>query len=347
VLSTPVGPLGSGIGGGVELTTHVITLGLLGRGHEVVIVAPNHSIGEAAPVVQVAGHLQVPSQTAGRDAPIVMPPDPVVAAMVDAAASVPGADVIVNLAYDWLPFWAARHLAVPVAHLVSMASLSEAMDLAIGTELERRPGSVAVHSRAQAATFAFGGRLRVLGNGLDLRRYSPCLEPDDHLAFVGRISPEKGVEDVVALAERTGVEIRLYGIVQDHDYWAQVLSTAPDAPVRLEGFWPTDELQRRLGRARAVVMTPRWVEAFGNVAMEALACAVPVITYARGGPAEIVTDGVSGFVVEPDSVDALVVAVGRLGEIDRTACRRRAEQEYSLEAMAARVEAWLADVVAG
>ncbi len=324
---------------------NVLTLGLLARGHEVVVVAPHHSIGDAAPVVQVGGRLQVSSQTTSRNAPIAMPPDAAIANMVDAAVAQHG-DVIINCAYDWLPFWSARYLGVPVAHLVSMGSLNDAMDAVIGAEVARKPVAVAVHSRAQASTFAFGDRLRVLGNGLDLRRYTPNYHPGHHLAFVGRISQEKGLEDVLAVSARTGIEVRLYGIVQDHAYWAGVLATEPDAPVRLEGFLPTDELQARLGTARAVLMTPRWVEAFGNVAMEALACGVPVIAYRRGGPAEIVTDGETGFLVEPDSIEGLVDAVARIDTIDRTACRRRAEREYSLEAMAARVEAWLNDVLA-
>jgi UDP-glucose:tetrahydrobiopterin glucosyltransferase len=139
--------------------------------------------------------------------------------------------------------------------------------------------------------------------------------------------------------------VRHYGIVQDHGYWAHVLASHPDAPIHLEGFLPTDELQARLGRARAVLMTPRWVEAFGNVAIEALACGVPVIAYARGGPAEIITDGETGFVVAADDVDGVIDAVGRLDEIDRRACRKRAEQEYSVEAMGARVEAWLLEIL--
>ena len=89
--------------------------------------------------------------------------------------------LIVNCAYDWLPFWSARYLPVPVAHLVSMGSLNRAMDAAIGAEARRRPGSVAAHSKAQAATFEFGDQLRILGNGLDLSRYIPCYEPLDHL----------------------------------------------------------------------------------------------------------------------------------------------------------------------
>jgi UDP-glucose:tetrahydrobiopterin glucosyltransferase len=80
---------------------------------------------------------------------------------------------------------------------------------------------------------------------------------------------------------------------------------------------------------------------------EALACGVPVITYRRGGPAELVEDGVSGFVVEPDSVEALVEATRRVAALDRAACRRRAERECSLEAFGARLEGWLAPLLAG
>jgi UDP-glucose:tetrahydrobiopterin glucosyltransferase len=93
------------------------------------------------------------------------------------------------------------------------------------------------------------------------------------------------------------------------------------------------------------LMTPRWVEAFGNVAIEALACGVPVITYGRGGPMEIVRDGVSGFIVEPDSVKGLIAAIQRLPEIDRKNCRHQAEQEYSLQAWGDSLENWFSSMV--
>jgi UDP-glucose:tetrahydrobiopterin glucosyltransferase len=79
--------------------------------------------------------------------------------------------------------------------------------------------------------------------------------------------------------------------------------------------------------------------------MEALACGVPVIAYRRGGPAEIVQDGKTGWLVEPDSVAGLVAAIERLAEIDRKACRHHAEQDYSLEALGDRFERWLTSVV--
>ncbi len=93
-------------------------------------------------------------------------------------------------------------------------------------------------------------------------------------------------------------------------------------------------------------MTPRWVEAFGNVAIEALACGVPVIAYRRGGPAEIVRSGKTGWLVEPDDVLGLVEAIGKIGECDRHACRRQAETEYSLTALAIRFEQWFESIIA-
>jgi len=78
------------------------------------------------------------------------------------------------------------------------------------------------------------------------------------------------------------------------------------------------------------------------VVIESLAVGVPVIAYARGGPAELVTSGQTGFVVKADCVPALAEAVGRVRTLDRADCRRAAELRFSLDGMAARTEEWLA-----
>ena len=104
-------------------------------------------------------------------------------------------------------------------------------------------------------------------------------------------------------------------------------------------------MQEQVRECLALLMTPRWVEAFGNVAIEALACGVPVISYARGGPAEIVRDGLTGFLVEPDRVNGLVDAIDRIDKIDRRACRNQAEVEYSLAALGDRFEHWFKSIL--
>ncbi len=346
--STPVGPLGSGIGGGVELTLHNMVYGLGLRGHHVEVVAPSGSLHVGERVHQVDGALQVSSQTQDRDALIEMPSGSVLAAMWRTVSDIQGEfDVVINLAYDWLPLYLTSYLEVPVLHLVSMGSLNDVMDAALADVAQQVPGRLAAHSLAQAETFPDPAMFRIVGNGIVTERYDVQLAADAGaaLGFVGRISPEKGLEDVAELSARTGRVVRVWGMMQDEAYWDRIVAEHPDARLDYRGFLPTDELQAEIGRCAALVMTPKWVEAFGNVAIEAMATGVPVLTYDRGGPAEIVVDGVTGFVVPADDVDALARTVGRIDEIDRAACRQRVDEEYSSLAMADRVVGWVDDVV--
>ena len=74
---------------------------------------------------------------------------------------------------------------------------------------------------------------------------------------------------------------------------------------------------------------------------------VPVIAYRRGGPAEIVRDGQTGWLVQPDNIEALVSAIARIGEIDRRQCRQDAADLYSLTAWGDRFERWFYQIVSG
>jgi UDP-glucose:tetrahydrobiopterin glucosyltransferase len=133
--------------------------------------------------------------------------------------------------------------------------------------------------------------------------------------------------------------------MQDQGVWDAAVDAHPLAQVTYEGFLPTDDLQAAIGGCAAILMAPKWVEAFGNVAIEAMATGVPVISYRRGGPAEIIVDGETGFLVAPDDVNGLIAAVGRIDELDRVECRQRVEEEYSIEALAGRIDAWLDTVI--
>lgn len=346
LVSSPIGYLGSGSGGGVELTLQNIATQLIQRGHTLKIVAPKGSTAWGMPLVEIAGNSQKSAQTLGRDAPIILPASSVLANLWDYARSVQAEyDLIVNFAYDWLPFYLTPFFNCPIAHLVSMGSLTEAMDQIIEQVATQFPGTIGVHTRSQAQTFTFADRCHCLGNGIDLSRYDFCADPETWVGWVGRIAPEKGLEDAVAASGLTGIGLKIMGFVENEGYWQQIVLDYLDAPIEYEGFLPTDELQRRLRVCRALLMTPRWIEAFGNVAIEALACGVPVIAYRRGGPAEIVEDGKTGFLVEPDSVDGLVEALGKLDQIDRYACRQRVEAEYSNQAMGDRIEQWFHDIL--
>nr|AAK70860.1 UDP-glucose:tetrahydrobiopterin glucosyltransferase [Synechococcus elongatus PCC 7942 = FACHB-805] len=341
-VSTPVGPLGSGRGGGVELTLPNLAKALTQRGHQVSVLAPAGSVLPDLPLETVPGTWQSTAQSHGRATPAEIPAESVLARLWDRAHQQQADfDLILNFAYDWLPLYLTPFFKTPVAHLISMGSLSEVMDQAIATSLDRYPGSIAVHSLAQAATFPFGDRCLCIGNALDLAAYGFNPEPEPVLGWVGRIAPEKGLEDAIQAAQQAGLPLRVWGALTEPDYWQRLQQQFGDRAVSYQGFVSTDELQRGLGRCQGLLMTPKWVEAFGNVAIEALACGLPVIAYARGGPLEIIEQGKSGWLVEPDQQAALVNAIGQLSSLDRAYCRAQAEARFSLAAMGQRLEAWL------
>ncbi len=218
------------------------------------------------------------------------------------------------------------------------------MDHIIEKTYSNFPHLLAFHTLAQAETFSLSPPYRCLANGLDLSLYQFRADSSPCLAWVGRIAPEKALEDAIAACQQLGVPLRVFGHISDPLYWQNLQDTYSFDLVDYRGFLPTESLQKELGDCFGLLMTPRWVEAFGNVAIEALACGVPVIAYRRGGPVEIIEEGKTGFLVEPDSIEGLVTGIKNLDRIDRYFCRAVVEQKYSLEALGNRAIAWFEEI---
>ena len=346
-LSTSVGALGSGQGGGVELTVQNVAQELQRRGHQLEVVAPEGSKLQGISVTGIEGNLQIPVQTQSRDVLTCLPDNSVLANMWDYGRQVQdNYDLLVNFAFDWLPFYLTPFFERgKIAHFISMGSMTEATDNIMHQVIQRYPGTFGVYTQSQADTFPFADACEILGSAIDLSLYEFCPRPQQSLAWLGRIAPEKALEDAVKAAQLTGIRLRIFGKIQDQDYWNQINRDFPHAPIEYIGFLPTKELQQELGNCRALLMTPRWLEAFGNVAIEALACGVPVIAYSRGGPSEIVRHRETGFLVEPDRVEGLVEAIKQIDSIDRLRCRQQAEEEYSLAALGGRFESWFESII--
>jgi UDP-glucose:tetrahydrobiopterin glucosyltransferase len=346
LVSTPVGSLGSGLGGGVELTLHNLARSLRQQDWQVGAIAPEGSCLDEIPLIPISGNAQLSAQNQGREVPIILQANAVIGNMWDYARQVQEEyDLIVNFAYDWLPLYLTPFFRRPVAHLISMASVTTAMDRIIQQTYQRFPSLVAFHTVAQAETFAIAPPYRCLGNGLDLSLYQFRPDSAPYLAWVGRIAPEKALEDAIVASQRAGMPLKIFGQIPDEAYWQSILASYPTASIDYRGFLPTERLQAELGNCRGLLMTPRWVEAFGNVAIEALACGVPVIAYRRGGPTEIIEEGKTGFLVEPDSIDGLVRGIQALERIDRLTCREVVERNYSIEAFGDRVIAWFTEIL--
>jgi len=346
VVSTPVGQLGSGRGGGVELTAGALVAGLLGRGHALTVLAGEGSLlppaCAGAELWQVAGQDQPSWQHQPRGAAVQIPPRSLLGALWRRAlAQQQSFDVIVNLGYDWLPLWLTPHTCTPLAHLVSMGSVAEAMDDLIAEIGRSHPQHLAFHTAAQAADFQLAGPPRLVGNGFDLDRYRFSEQSEALLGWAGRVAPEKGLEDAAAVAARLGLPLAVWGLREDPEYARRVEAQVPAGTLRWRGFLPTDQLQAELGRCAVLLNTPKWNEAFGNVVVEAMACGVPVAAYARGGPGELVREGTNGALAQADDLDGLQAAVQRARQVPRQSCRRWVERHWSCGAFAARLEPWL------
>ena len=156
-----------------------------------------------------------------------------------------------------------------------------------------------------------------------------------YLAFLGRISPEKGIERAIAIAQRCGRRLRIAAKIDraEESYWrTRVAPLLADPLIEFIGEVGEAEKPALLGHAAALLFPIDWPEPFGLAMIEAMSCGTPVIAWPHGAVPEIVEHGVTGFIVE--SVDEAVAAVNELSKIDRATVRRRAEERFSAARMA-------------
>jgi glycosyltransferase involved in cell wall biosynthesis len=170
-------------------------------------------------------------------------------------------------------------------------------------------------------------------HGIRLDEFPFNSEGSDDLLFFGRMHPDKGAAEAIAVAHATGRRLDLYGIVQDQGYFDREVAPMLDGEqIRYHGAVGGEERLRALGGAYCLLHLINFDEPFGLSVIEAMACGTPVIAIGRGSMPEIVRDGETGVLVE--STGAAITALTRIEGIDRAACRRDVAQRFSVEAMA-------------
>ena len=177
-------------------------------------------------------------------------------------------------------------------------------------------------------------------NGVVLDHFSFQPDPGDYLVFLGRISEEKRPDLAVEVARCCGIPLKIAAKVDpayDQDYHQRFEPFMNDPIVEFLGEVDEAGKDQLLRDAMALLFPSCWPEPFGRVMVEAMACGVPVIGPRYGAVPVVIIDGETGFIC--DSVDEMVAAVKRLGEIERAACPRHVEANFSAKAMADGYEA--------
>jgi glycosyltransferase involved in cell wall biosynthesis len=233
---------------------------------------------------------------------------------------------LIHSHYDFMPLSYTRLIKTPV--LTTIHGFSSAKIMPIYQKY--RDGyfvSVSDSDRATGLNY-----LATVYNGIDLSLYPLQECGGDDLIFLGRIHPDKGVHLAIEVARLSGMRLIIAGIIQDKAYFREQVQPHLDnqnilyiGPVDVKG---KNEL---FARARALLHLNTIPERFGLVLVEANAAGVPVIAMDLGSCREVIKDGQTGFLV--DSVTEAARAVGRISEIDRSACRTRVRQYFSIETM--------------
>jgi glycosyltransferase involved in cell wall biosynthesis len=183
-------------------------------------------------------------------------------------------------------------------------------------------------------------------HGLPSQSLHPRFEPGSYLAFLGRLTKEKGPEEAMRIARDAGIPLRIAAKVPkgERGYFKEQLEPKIDGrEVQLTGEVNDKTKEEFLANAAGLLFPIDWPEPFGLVMIEAMACGTPVIAYRHGSVPEVIDEGVTGFVV--DSEEEAVRAVRRLGEIDRRQVRACFERRFTARRMAAEYVALYEDLV--
>lgn len=172
-------------------------------------------------------------------------------------------------------------------------------------------------------------------HGFTPQSYSLYREPGKYLAFLGRTSPEKGLDRAIEIARQAGMPLKIAAKIDkvDQEYFDTCIRPLLDSPdIEFLGEIGYPEKNQFLGEASALLFPIAWPEPFGIVMIEAMACGTPVIAYPFGSVPEVVEDGVSGSIVT--DLQSAVDSVHNVDKLDRKKVRKHFEQHFTAARMA-------------
>jgi glycosyltransferase involved in cell wall biosynthesis len=314
--------------GGTERVVSYITEELVRRGHEVTLFASGDS--------RTGANLVPGSEQALR---LQGKPELGMSLQLAMLADVFGARDRFDIVHSHIDYW-----SFPFASLTKVPTVSTMhgrLDIPdLHPVYNRFPEAALVSiSDAQRAPLSHMNWVGTVYHGMpsNLLRFSE--RGGDYLAFIGRISPEKGIDLAIEVALASGVPLKIAAKVDavDREYFAEVIEPRIQPPM-IEYIGEINDAQKSdfLGGALALLFTIDWPEPFGLAMIEALACGTPVIARPCGSVREIVKPGVTGFIAREK--DELVAAVSKINSIPRERCRREFEQRFTSEVMVEKYE---------
>ena len=235
-------------------------------------------------------------------------------------------DVIHN-SFDFLPLTYSGLVPTPV--ITTIHGFSSARILPVFKKYNHRTGYVAISDADRHPELDY---LATIHHGIDTDTFTPQTCAGDYLLFFGRIHPDKGAVEAIDVAARARLPLVMAGIIQDQAYFdAGIAPHLDDKRVRYLGPVGGEQRNALLGGAYALLHLVNFDEPFGFSVVESMACGTPVIASRRGSMPELVDNARTGFLV--DNVADAVLAVDRVGTLDRRVVREEAVARFSSKRM--------------
>ena len=180
-------------------------------------------------------------------------------------------------------------------------------------------------------------RLKVLRNGIDMRKYTPSWEDENYILYLGRLSGEKGVQTLINAHAKMSLTKQPPLVIVGTGPLEQALRTSAPQNVTFTGYCSGETLWNYIRKASCLVIPSEWYENCSMTVIEAMTMGKPVIGSRMGGIPEQVEDGINGFLCEPWNADDFASALDKVmasPELRREmgrAGRRKAEEKYNLE----------------
>jgi glycosyltransferase involved in cell wall biosynthesis len=311
--------------GGTERIVSYLTEELIKQGHEITLFASGDSVTKGRLIAPCKRSLRLDP---GCEMPLVYH-----VLQLDQLYQNAASFDIIHFHTDYLHFPFSRRLGRP-----NVTTLHGRLDLPDLAPLYEEFSDVAVVSisNSQRRPLPSINWQGTVYHGIPSNLYELRRDQGTYLAFIGRISPEKRVDRAIEIARRANIKLKIAAKVDpvDKQYMETKIRPLLDHPlVEFIGEIGEKEKPEFLGNAFALLFPIDWVEPFGLVMIEAMACGTPTIAFRQGSVPEIIDSGVTGFVV--DNVDESLAALAQVRYFDRARCRRVSEQRFSASRMAA------------
>ncbi|MET0578404.1 MAG: glycosyltransferase family 4 protein [Ilumatobacteraceae bacterium] len=313
-----------------ELFASLLTEGLVELGHDVTLFATADSI--------TAATLRSTSPAGWSEDPSIEPKVAECVHLADVFDHAAEFDVIHN-GFDFLPLTYSGLVETPV--VTTIHGFSSPRIVPVYERYDATTTYVAISDADRHPRLHYAATIH---HGIDVDAFAVDPAPGDHLLFFGRIHPDKGTAEAIAVAAAAGRRLVIAGIVQDERYFHEEIEPHVDGDrVRYVGPVGRDERAGVLAAAHALLHLIDFDEPFGYSVVESMACGTPVIANARGSMGELITDGQNGFLV--DDIESAVAAVAAAGELDRPTIAGSAADRFTVAAMVDKYVAVYRDII--